>query len=98
MTPPCASVSESVPQLAIVIASSVCYLHSKSVLGLPPRRLNGHITMMLIVVVRPHRGTCQMRPIAADGVVWSVSLSVMIVSPSKVAEPITMLFGTLINE
>jgi len=50
---------------------------------------------MLIVVIRPHRGTCQMKPVATDGVVWSVSLSVMTVHPAKVAEPTTVLFGTV---
>jgi len=34
-----------------------------------------------------------MQRIVADGVAWSVGLSVMIVSPAKMAEPIEMLFG-----
>jgi len=36
-----------------------------------------------------------MQPIAADGVAWSVCLLVMTVNPSKVAEPIVMLFRML---
>ena len=34
-----------------------------------------------------------MRPIVTDRVVWSVSLSVTVVSPAKTAEPIDMPFG-----
>jgi len=33
-----------------------------------------------------------MRPIVIDGLVWSVSLSVTIVSPAKTAEPIETLY------
>jgi len=35
-----------------------------------------------------------MLPITTAGVAWSVGLSVMTVSPAKVAEPIEMPFGT----
>ena len=34
-----------------------------------------------------------MRPIVTDRVAWSVGLSVTVVSPEKVAEPIEMPFG-----
>jgi len=33
-----------------------------------------------------------MRPIATDGVTWSVGLSAMVVSPAKVTEPIVIPF------
>ena len=34
-----------------------------------------------------------MRPIVTDGVAWSVSLSVTVVSPTETSEPIKMPFG-----
>ena len=46
-----------------------------------------------LVVVRPHRSTSYMRPIATDGEAWSVGLSVTILSPAKTAGPIEMSFG-----
>jgi len=48
------------------------------------------------IVFRPHRSTSQMRPIAADGVAWSVSLSVGLnCKPCNNgwSGPIKMLFG-----
>jgi len=44
---------------------------------------------------RPHRSDGKMRLIAADGVVWSVCMLAMFVSPEKMAEPIKMPFGGL---
>ena len=38
-----------------------------------------------------------MRPIVTDRVAWSVSLSVTLVSPAKIAEPIEMPFGLTIQ-
>jgi len=51
-----------------------------------------------IIILRPHRGATQMRPIATDGVAWwsvclSVCLFIAIVSHAKTPEPIEMLFG-----
>jgi len=47
----------------------------------------------ITIIIRPHRSTTKMRPIATDGVAWSVCLSVTIVSSAKTAEPIEMAFG-----
>ena len=44
-------------------------------------------------IFRSQRSTTQIRPIVTDGVVWSVRLSVTIVSTAKSAEPIEMPFG-----
>jgi len=38
-----------------------------------------------------------MRPIVTDRVAWSVGLSVTLVSPAKIAEPIEMPFGLTIQ-
>ena len=38
-----------------------------------------------------------MWPIASDGIVWSVGLSVMIMDTAKAAEPIVMSFGMLVQ-
>jgi len=48
---------------------------------------------IIIVIIRPHRRTAQMRPIATDGVAWSVCLSVCHDrEPAKPAEPIDVPF------
>ena len=44
---------------------------------------------IIIVIIRPHRRTAQMRPVATDGVAWSVCLSR---EPAKPAEPIDVPF------
>jgi len=61
------------------------------------RRLNCYSNniVKLLNIIRPHRISSEMWPIATDGVVWSVYESVTIVSHAKVAEPIMMLFTTL---
>jgi len=48
-------------------------------------------------IIRSHRSNGSMRPIATDGVAWSVYMSVCLlvtfVRPAKTAEPIEMSFG-----
>jgi len=49
------------------------------------------------LIYRPHHSTVYvqlyMQPIVTDQVAWSVCLSVTVMSPTKMAEPIEMLFG-----
>jgi len=61
------------------VAESVVMLRASHLLAL----WNLSVTPVTPRVVRPHRSTRQMRPIATDGVACSVSRSVMIVSPAK---------------
>jgi len=55
------------------------------------------ILLLSCGIIRPHHSTVLVRPVVTDGVAWSVSwsvgLSVIIVSPAKLAESIEMLFG-----
>jgi len=53
---------------------------------------------MSSVITRPHRSTMYVDAayfFVTDGVPWSVCLSVIMVSPAKMAEPIKMLLGLL---
>jgi len=40
------------------------------------------VVSIIIIIIGPHGSIRYMRPIAADGVAWSVSLTVMTVSPA----------------
>ena len=49
--------------------------------------------VVLICIFRLHRSTVYMWPIVTDGVAWSMGLSVTVVSPAKMAEPIKVPCG-----
>jgi len=56
------------------------------------------LLIVIVIIIRLHRTTMYVeprlpRPIVTDRVAWSVGLSVTLVSPTKMAEPIKMPFG-----
>ena len=57
--------------------------------------MDGPLCYVLVTVrvIMPHLSTTWMQPVATDRVVWSVGLSVRIMTPAKMAELIEMPSG-----
>jgi len=56
-------------------------------------RIDKVIAVVRVAPFLTHGVCTSMRPVITDGVVWSVSLSVTIMSPAKTTEPMEMPFG-----